>query len=132
MSSRILRIKFITRDFVRATSDKLFLFGDNLERKGFGGQAAVMRGEPNAFGIPTKKSPSNAESAFFRDEEFDLNKASIDEAFARVAVAANDSYRTIVIPADGLGTGHAELDKRAPRTFAYLQHKLDELETLLS
>jgi redox-sensitive bicupin YhaK (pirin superfamily) len=29
----------------------LFVFGDNLRRTGFGGQAAEMRGEPNAVGI---------------------------------------------------------------------------------
>ncbi len=34
----------------------------------------------------------------------------------------------VVIPADGIGTGFAELDKRAPKTFAYLQQKLAELE----
>lgn len=57
------------------------LFGDNLERRGFGGQAASMRGEPNAIGIPTKKSPTYKDEAFFSDDEFGQNKAAIDAAF---------------------------------------------------
>jgi len=131
MTCVVQRIKFITREYVRSNPDKLFLFGDNLERKGFGGQAAAMRGEPNAIGIPTKKSPSNTEAAFFNDDEFELNKAAIDEAFARAQTAITEANQVIVIPADGLGTGRAQLDKRAPQTFAYLQQRLVELETSL-
>lgn len=55
MKHRIERMRHISRAYVRANRDKLFLFGDNLERRGFGGQAAAMRAEPNAVGIPTKK-----------------------------------------------------------------------------
>lgn len=127
MNYRIERIQFITREYVRANRDKLFLFGDNLEHRGFGGQAAEMRGEPNVLGIPTKKSPNNRDEAFFTDREFEENKAAIDAAFAELAKSITDSIRVIVIPSDGLGTGRAQLDSRAPRTFAYLQHKLTEL-----
>jgi len=120
-------MKFITREMVRANRDKLFLFGDNLERRGYGGQAAAMRGEPNAIGIPTKKSPTYKAGAFFTDLEFEQNKDAIDAAFAEITNAVTDSIRAIVIPSNGLGTGRAQLDKRAPRTFAYLQKRLDEL-----
>lgn len=120
-------MRFISREYVRANPDKLFLFGDNLERRGFGGQAAAMRGEPNVIGIPTKKSPTYADAAYFTDREFNRNKAAIDRAFARLTKAVSDAIRVIVVPSDGLGTGRAELDKRAPRTFAYLQGRLAEL-----
>lgn len=79
-----------------------------------------MRGEPNAVGIPTKKSPSYSRDAFFTDDEFERNKSAIDLAFARLFEAVTDSTRSIVIPSDGLGTGRAQLKERAPRTFAYL------------
>lgn len=115
------------REYVRANRDKLFLFGDNLERRGFGGQAAAMRREPNAIGIPTKKSPSYRDDAFFSDDEFEQNKASIDAAFAEIMRAITDSIRVIVIPSDGLGTGRAQLERRAPRTFAHLQKRLTEI-----
>ena len=127
MKYKVERIRFITREYVRENRDKLFLFGDNLERRGFGGQAAAMRGEPNAVGIPTKKSPSYRDDAFFSDEEFEQNKASMDAAFAEIMNAVTDSIRVIVIPSDGLGTGRAQLERRSPRTFAYLQKRLTEL-----
>lgn len=127
MKHKVERIKIITREYVRANRDKLFLFGDNLERRGLGGQAAAMRGEPNAVGIPTKKSPSYRDDAFFSDDEFEQNKASIDAAFAEIMNAVTDSIRVIVIPSDGLGTGRAQLDRRAPRTFAYLQKRMTDL-----
>lgn len=127
MNYRIERMRFITREYVRANPDKLFLFGDNLKRRGFGGQAAEMRGEPNAIGIPTKKSPSYKPGAYFSDDEFEQNKAAIDAAFAKILASVSDSIRVVVIPSDGLGTGRAQLDRRAPRTFAYLQQKLTEL-----
>ena len=127
MKPGIERMRYITRDYVRANRDKLFLFGDNLERRGFGGQAAAMRGEPNAIGIPTKKSPRYKEDAFFSDAEFEHNKAAMDAAFGEIANATTELTRSIVIPSDGLGTGRAQLAKRAPRTFAYLQKLLNEL-----
>lgn len=127
MKYEVERIGYITREYVQSNRNKLFLFGDNLERRGLGGQAAAMRGEPNAFGVPTKKSPSYREDAFFSDEELEQNKIAIDEAFTRIANAITDSIRIIVIPSDGLGTGRAELGTRAPRTFAYLQKRLTEL-----
>lgn len=127
MKCKIERRQFITRAFVRANRNKLFLFGDNLERRGFGGQAAAIRGEPNAIGIPTKKGPSYKTEAFFSDDEFEQNKAAIDAAFAKVMNAVTETIRTIVVPTDGLGTGRAQLRRRASRTFAYLQKRLAEL-----
>lgn len=127
MKHKIERMQFITREYVRANRDKLFLFGDNLERRGLGGQAAAMRGEPNAIGIPTKKSPSYKNAAFFSDVEFEQNKASIDAALAEIMNAVTDSIRAIVISSDGLGTGRAQLERRAPRTFAYLQKRMTDL-----
>jgi len=124
---KVEHVGFITREYVRANPDKIFLFGDNLDQRGYGGQAAAMRGEPNAVGIPTKKKPSMGPDAFFTDAEFEQNKAAIDRAFATIAIT--DSTRVIVIPSDGLGTGRAQMQKRAPKTFAYLQKRLDELES---
>ncbi|MFN0278933.1 MAG: hypothetical protein ACKVRN_10055 [Pyrinomonadaceae bacterium] len=123
-------MKWISRSFVRDHRNHIFLFGDNLARRGFGGQAAAMRGEPNAVGIPTKKHPSNNEDAFFTDAEFEQNKAAIDRAFERLRHISTTREQIIVIPADGLGTGRAQLESRAPLTFAYLQRRLRELSLL--
>jgi hypothetical protein len=118
---------WITRAFVREHRDHIFLFGDNLIRRGLGGQAAAMRGEPNVVGIPTKKLPSNREEAFFTDVELEQNKAAIDDAFDRLSCISTTPEQTIVIPANGLGTGRAQLQNRAPLTFAYLEKRLAEL-----
>lgn len=132
MKHKIERMRLISREYVRANRDKLFVFGDNLERRGFGGQARAMRGEPNAIGVPTKKSPSYEDAAFFTDEEFEQNKVAIDRAFAEIAQrAASFEIQVIVIPSNGLGTGRAQLQSRAPRTFAYLQSRLAELNKSL-
>lgn len=131
MRYEVERMRFINREYVRAHREKLFIFGDNLERRGFGGQAAAMRGEPNAIGVPTKKSPSYSEGAFLCDSEFEQNKIAIDRAFDQLTKKASDATRAIVIPASGLGTGRAQLDRRAPRTFAYLRSRLNELSNLL-
>lgn len=120
---KVERMKWITREIVRANPDKIFLFGDNLEHVGLGGQAGAMRGEPNAIGVPTKHSPSMSDDAFFSDDEFDFTSLCIDAALQ----SAINTNSTIVIPADGLGTGLAELDIRAPRTFAYLEKRLSDL-----
>lgn len=132
MRYRVVTMKRITRSFVRSHRDRIFLFGDNLTRRGFGGQAAAMRGEPNAVGIPTKKLPSNCEAAFFNDEEFEQNKAAIDQAFNRLSQISLPAEQTVVVPADGLGTGRAQLETRAPRTFAYLQKRLEDLSLQLN
>jgi hypothetical protein len=127
MRYRVVRMKRISREFVRANRDRIFLFGDNLAGKGFGGQAAAMRGEPNCVGIPTKKFPSNRDDAFFTDLEFEQNKAAIDHAFDLLFHKNSKAEQTIVMPAGGLGTGRAQLESRAPLTFAYLQKCLRDL-----
>ena len=127
MRYRVVRMKRISREFVRANRDRIFLFGDNLVGQGFGGQAAAMRGEPNCVGIPTKKFPSSRDDAFFTDLEFDQNKAAIDHSFELLASISSTTDQVIVIPANGIGTGRAQLESRAPLTFAYLQKRLGDL-----
>lgn len=129
MQYHVVQMKWITRSFVRAHRDHIFLFGDNLARRGFGGQAAQMRAEPNAIGIPSKKLPSNADEAFFTDAEFEQNKAAIDHAFDRLSQMSSVVEQVIVMPTDGLGTGRAQLESRAPLTFAYLQKRLQNLSS---
>jgi hypothetical protein len=112
----------ITRATLRANPRRIFLFGDNLSGVGRGGQAAEMRGEPNAIGIPTKKSPKMFIGSFFTDAEYEGNCAVIDSAFKKIPAGAD-----VVVPAAGLGTGLAQLPERAPLTFEYLRKKLEAL-----
>ena len=77
--------RWITTAMVRSEPATLFVFGDNLAGWGRGGQAAVMRNEPNAVGVPTKNRPARDEAAFFSDDDFDVAKAAINAAMLRLA-----------------------------------------------
>lgn len=103
--------------------DKVYVYGDNLLRQGKKGQA-IIRDCDNAFGIATKKLPSMTEWSFFTDSEFKENKRVIEEGIRNVL----DNYgnRVIVFPRAGLGTGLAQLNTRAPRTYQYLCKRLHD------
>lgn len=123
MSNKVRKVKFISRDFVQSNRDIIFLFGDNLARKGFVGQAAAMRGEPNAIGIPTKHYPGKRPSSYFSDDDFDAVAPEIDAAFAAIPDGAQ-----VVVPAAGIGVGLADLEERAPKIYAYIEEKILALE----
>jgi hypothetical protein len=40
---------------------------------------------------------------------------------------SSPAEQTVIVPADGLGTGRAQLVSRAPLTFAYLEKRLRDL-----
>ena len=122
MSGQLRRVKWVTRDMVQNSRSTLFVFGDNMERCGLGGQAGAMRGEPNAIGVPTKRAPGSAPDDFFRDTDLqDLAvRAAILGAFA-VVNESLDAGRDVVIPTDGLGSGLSELPTRAPLIYAFIE-----------
>lgn len=128
----ITKIKRITRSYVKENLDKIFLFGDNLQQTGFGGQAKEMRGELNAVGIPTKKKPTMEEDAFFTDDEFWDNVRNIDNAFCQIWKVKPDfdiKKDILVVPSNGLGTGLAKLPEKAPDTWDYINQRLREFES---
>ncbi len=117
IQSRIYRVD------LRANPKVLYVFGDNAERWGYGGQAAEMRGEPNSIGIATLRSPG----VFWSDDNFAANCGIIDADMAPLFSALTVG-RTIVFPLDGVGTGLARLRENAPDTFRHLQNKISELK----
>lgn len=114
---------YIKRAMLKAEPEKLFVFGDNFARMGFGGQAKEMRGEPNAVGIPTKRNPTMLKGAFLRDED-------IGEWYRKVGpdiVRLLDEGIIIVWPTAGIGTGLARLEETAPLIFK----KIEALKSIL-
>jgi|GEM_PF-800088 len=99
-----------------------FIFGDNEKRTGKGGQA-VIRDEPNAIGVRTKASSRK----FWNDSHMQNSVKMMSEDFLRVF---NGGYDAIVIPVAGIGTGLAELKKRAPLTNRWLQTVMEQLNTI--
>lgn len=110
--------QWITRNNLRDNRDKIYVFGDNVQRSGFAGQAKEMRGEPNAIGIVTKWAPSMAARAFFDDTA--ACKVLVDRDLL-VVEQALDRGRTVVVPADGIGTGLSRLSQYAPNLDAFIK-----------
>jgi hypothetical protein len=128
MVGQVIRQAYISRADLQANPQSIFLFGDNMQKTGLAGQAAAMRGEPNACGVPTKWRPSRHPTAYFTDASFAVPEVRfcIDEAFNRAEYwLARDC--DVVIPADGLGTGLADLPTRAPKIHAYIESRIQAL-----
>lgn len=108
-----------SRESVQADPNRLYLFGDNLTKKGQAGQACI-RGLPNAYGIPTKRLPRMTPESFFEDG-VQADKQAIDEAIAQMPT----HYEQVVVHV-GLGRGLAQLDKKAPVLY---RHMIDAIVT---
>ena len=110
--------------------EAIFVFGDNDQRYGHGGQA-VLRNQPNAMGLRTKKLPSMGERAFYSDMEFETNVAKIQEDLNRIQTYLQEG-KNIIFSENGYGTGFAKLNEKAPKTYAYLCAGLQNLGILPS
>lgn len=124
---RIVYQKYITRHDLKANPWCYYVFGDNLERRGFGGQAREMRGEPNAVGIATKRRPGNDPEDFFADGNNDDYNAMADD-IRNVFSLYYDMRVTIVLPLDGIGTGLSEMPKRCPKLYRALVESFSNIE----
>jgi len=121
----------ISRGDVRSNRNILYVFGDNDAREGLAGQAKQMRGEPNAMGISTKKSPNMGDAAFKNDAEFEENARIITQDVDAIIAAWNSgSYTKVIVPP--IGQGLAKLSEKAPKTWAYLNEELRRLEKTIS
>jgi len=125
----VIRQAWITRDDLRLNRNRVYVFGDNMVRQGYGGQAMAMRGEPNAFGIATKWTPDNRAEAFFRDDDLDdpLFMLALLSAFSHLSEVLENGH-DVVIPTDGLGTGLSRLPEKAPKIAALLDDNIAKLE----
>lgn len=126
-------IKYVdryTREDVKENFMWWYVFGDNMQERGLGGQAKACRGEPNTVGIPTKWKPSMTEDSFFTDDDYDAVAPKIYEAFDRLGRIMYIGSGIVVWPSDGIGTGLAQLEKRAPKIFALIQERKAMLEKL--
>lgn len=116
------------RENLREMPGALHVFGDNVERKGLGGQAKECRGEPNAYGIPTKWKPTNETDAFFneaRDSFEDMNKI-VTSGLDHVEHLMKMGVR-VVWPYDNIGTGRAKLPELAPRVYETICDRVKKL-----
>ena len=74
----------ITEKYLKENPNHIFVFGDNLIRKGYGG-AAKLRNQPNTYGFITKKYPSNNDDSFYRLDEYkDIFKIEYEKLVAEI------------------------------------------------
>lgn len=116
LKGKVRIVSRYSRTFIRSMPNVLFVFGDNIARVGFGGQAAEARGEPNSVGIPTKMSPAE----YLYDTQIEIAREPIINAFVRLAEHLRNGG-DIVWPRDGVGTGLARLPDTAPILFGSIE-----------
>lgn len=109
-----------TVPLLRQNPDKIFVFGDNLLRKGKGGQA-VIRDEINSFGIVTKRKPTMELDAFFSDKIEELEAMTRDLERLFILSMTNE----VVFPVGGIGTGLAKLKEFSPLIWTELNRLLE-------
>ena len=124
----VMTQKRIYRSDLKNNPDVFYVFGDNQQRIGLGGQAAEMRGEPNAIGIATKASPSEFWKEDTPADGMRNGLSLINDMTLVVAVLAEG--KTVVFPEDGLGTGLSELPQRCPKTFQFLESMIEDLKNI--
>lgn len=125
---RILTMRRYSPAACRANKDRLFIFGDNMIGLGMGGQAVIRR-EPNAIGIPTKWRPGRSEGDYFTDA--DLSIGDVKHAILGALAHIEKHLRAggdVIWPADGVGTGLAELPTRAPAILEFINRGIERLK----
>jgi len=129
MSQVVLYSGWYSPALCRACPDLLFVFGDNMLGFGKGGQA-IIRSEPNAFGVPTKRKPAMSPSSFFSEK----SDTDLDHVLDRISDMWDDLERgcVFVIPVneDGdvsLGLERAKLREKAPNIYAAIQTHVKEM-----
>jgi hypothetical protein len=121
----VIMQEVVRRADARRNPGVLYVFGDNVARRGMGGQARELRGEVNSVGIRTKYTPG--EHYFVEaPAEIVAQKRMIDEDMAVLFKHVNGGG-IVVWPGRGVGTGMAKMDIHAPTTFDYLTSKFKAL-----
>lgn len=123
----VIQTDWYTKAQVRSNPETIFVFGDNLARKGTGGQAKACRDEPNTIGIVTKWDEKRNPGSYMYDTTLTLHRGVISSGFYEVESALRDG-KTVVFPADGVGTGLANLAQNAPQTLDFINRWVERIK----
>lgn len=112
-----------TPELLRKHPNIIWVFGDNLSRIGSGGQA-IIRNEPNTFGLVTKRNPDHKPGSYMTGipEDYEAVASDLDRLHQLISTGAS-----IVFPSSGLGTGLARLQTTAPDLLAYIDSEVSKL-----
>ena len=104
-----------------ANPNLVYVFGDNVARYGYAGQAAACRNKHNSHGIATLWEPGK----YFDDRDYLKITAILVKDIDNLA----ERKANIVFPLDGIGTGLARMEEEAPACYdfmcGYLELKLE-------
>jgi len=114
----ILQEEYYSVKQCKENPNNLYVFGDNSERWGKGGQAQI-RDEKNTFGIATKWKPTMDPDAFLSDGESSFNLVR-EDILKLLSLYQLGTYENIIFPKDGFGTGLAMLSDVAPRIYEFM------------
>ncbi len=118
----------LTPQLVADNPGYLFIFSDNDSRRGEGGQACIRYAGQNVAGIATCENSNREYYWYERDqEEYQAHCDRIDEDIKGIVARAMNEKLEIVIPISGFGNGLAQLAKRAPKVYAHLCARLQEV-----
>lgn len=125
----VIRQERISRKDIQNNPDCMYLFGDNLERKGTGGQAKEMRGEPNSIGIATKRKEAHDNvNCYMYGTDPDIYDVIFKEFENVIREIDKQKPKAIIVPLDGIGTGIAMLQIRAPKVLQAINYFISQLE----
>jgi len=115
----ILSDILLTPELCERHRGKVFVFADNSERWGKAGQA-IIRDCPNSFGIRTKVSPR----VYVTDQMFEKYCSWVKDDLE--TLLQMNHFRDVVLHASGYGNGLADMPKRAPKCYEYLNLALNK------
>jgi uncharacterized protein YeaO (DUF488 family) len=112
--------------YYEEAKDKVFVFGDNMESWGTGGQACI-RYYKNSFGIPTKRAPKTSKDSYFSDKLDEENE--VMKKLRELYKLNKDS--TIVFPINNdfsisLGGGLAKMQELSPNIYKKMIQVINE------
>ena len=116
---KVTLVERYTEEEVMANPNTIYVYGDNLLKRGKAGQA-VIRDCPNAFGIPTKRLPATTKVSYFSDTQDE--KMVLIETLRILDINING--KDMVLPLHGIGTGLAKMPEKSPELFKFLTESL--------
>lgn len=121
---KAIKVDVLSVALCRHNPDILYVFGDNLIGRGRVGQA-IIRNEPNAVGIPTKRLPSMYIDSFFsdKDEEIEMVLRAVRAVYDR-GILEN---KVVAFPSAGIGTGLARMQEKSPILFEEMNNLIRAL-----
>ncbi len=117
---------FYTQGVVQRNPSTLFVFGDNQQRIGYGGQA-IIRDFPNAVGIATMRRCGEHMTGTLDD--FDTVLRDIRNLEARIRFDAAVLFPVTTAGDINIGTGIAALPRHAPHLYDMINGWFKGLKT---